>query len=141
MMAVRGKKKNRIAQGSVLVLGCTQNTRSQSLIGRGLVALPDMTAQVFFEIDAVRDAPIVPANAVSAGREGGSIVRELADGCPQPCPMEAGLRDRDKTQILSGLQEGETVIVPDALAANEAQGGGRGRLGMDGLLGAGGRRQ
>jgi macrolide-specific efflux system membrane fusion protein len=104
--------------------------------------LPDMTAQVFFEIDAARDTLIVPANAVSGGRRGGgSVVRVLVDGRPQPRPVEVGLRDRDKAQILSGVQEGDQVVVPDALAANEGPGGGRGRPGMGGLLGGGGRRR
>jgi macrolide-specific efflux system membrane fusion protein len=99
--------------------------------------LPDMTAQVFFEVDAARDTLIVPANAVATSPRGGSAVRVLGKEGPQTRPVEIGLRDRDKAQVLAGLQEGDLVIVPEATAANDAR---RGRPGMGGLLGGGGRR-
>ena len=99
--------------------------------------LPDMTAQVFFEIDAARDTLIVPANAVSGSPRGETVVRVPGkDGRAQTRVVEVGLRDRDKAQILAGLQEGDTVIVPEAVAANDPNAR-RGRPGMGGLLGGG----
>lgn len=101
--------------------------------------LPDMTAQVFFEIDSARDTLIVPANAVTGSPRGGTVVRVPGKGGqPEPREVEVGLRDRDRAQVLAGLQEGDRVIVPDAAAAAQD---GRGPRGMGGLLGGGGRRR
>jgi macrolide-specific efflux system membrane fusion protein len=100
--------------------------------------LPDMTAQVFFEIDAARDALTVPANAVVTASDGRSFVRVPTGArVPERRPIEVGLRDRDRVEVLAGLAEGERVIVPSAeqLATGE-----RSRPGM-GLLGGGGRRR
>lgn len=102
--------------------------------------LPDMTAQVFFEIDAARDTLIVPANAITTSPRGETVVRVPGDDGPRAVPVDVGLRDRDKAQVLAGLGEGDTVIVPDAPAANASQGG-RGRGGPGGLLGGGGPRR
>jgi len=100
--------------------------------------LPDMTAQVFFEIDSARDALLVPANAVAATREGASVQVVGEGGRVQSRAVQIGLRDRDRAQVVAGLQEGETVVVPDAAAPGEQR---RGPPGMGGLLGGGGRRR
>lgn len=93
--------------------------------------LPDMTAQVFFTVEEAHDAITVPINAVSTrpGQPPTSIVRVVAGerGPAQPREVQVGLRDRDRVQILSGLQVGERVVVPDAaVAANGQQQGPRG---------------
>lgn len=97
--------------------------------------LPDMTAQVFFVVEEARDAVTVPLNAVTVGPGPGnaSFVRVVgAGGPPQRREVQVGLRDRDRAQILSGLEPGERVIVPDAVAANAQQQGQRGGFGMFG---------
>lgn len=97
--------------------------------------LPDMTAQVFFVVEEARDAVTVPLNAVSTapGPGNASFVRVVAaGGPPQRREVQVGLRDRDRAQILSGLEPGERVIVPDAVAANAQQQGQRGGFGMFG---------
>lgn len=83
--------------------------------------LPDMTAQVFFTVDEAKDAVTVPVNAVRS--EGGTSYVTVASerGAPQRREVDVGLRDRDRAQILSGLDEGTRVIVPDATAANTQQ--------------------
>ncbi len=98
--------------------------------------LPDMTAQVFFEIDSARDTIVVPVNAIvqSRGRRGESTVQVVSDGGDiESRAIEVGLRDRDRVQIVSGLKEGEKVVVPEAAPA---PGQNRQRPGM-GLLGGG----
>jgi macrolide-specific efflux system membrane fusion protein len=85
--------------------------------------LPDMTAQVFFQIDAADDVLTVPVNALVAGRgpKAGSFVQVVtADGATERRPVEVGLRDRDRAEIVSGVEEGEQVVVPEAAAANDA---------------------
>lgn len=82
--------------------------------------LPDMTAQVFFEIESARDALLVPAAAVQGGREARVMVAG-PDGKPQPREVKLGLRSRDKVQVLAGLEEGERVLLPEAGAG--ARGG------------------
>lgn len=99
--------------------------------------LPDMTAQVFFEIDAARDALTVPANAVLTAPDGRSFVRVPTEArVPEQRPVEVGLRSRDRVEVLAGLAEGERVIVPSAGQAAATE---RGSPGM-GLLGGGRRR-
>lgn len=85
--------------------------------------LPDMTAQVFFTVEEARDAITVPINAVTSAPGKPSTVRVVAGerGPAQVREVEVGLRDRDRAQILSGLEAGERVIVPDAVAANAQQ--------------------
>jgi membrane fusion protein, macrolide-specific efflux system len=89
--------------------------------------LPDMTAQVFFEIESATDTLTVPANAVSTSQERGgkSFVRVLERGRPQRREVEIGLRDRDRAQVLDGLREGELVVVPEIAMpdANRQRGG------------------
>ena len=97
--------------------------------------LPDMTAQVFFTVDEAHDAVTVPINAVSAapGQDAASFVRVVGErGAVQRREVQVGLRDRDRAQILSGLDAGERVIVPEAVAANVQQQGQRGGFGMFG---------
>jgi macrolide-specific efflux system membrane fusion protein len=99
--------------------------------------LPDMTAQVFFEIDSARDTIVVPVNAIvhARGRRGESTVQVVSDaGEIEARAVEVGLRDRDRAQIVAGLKEGEKVVVPEAAPApgqNRQRmgllGGGRGR--------------
>lgn len=97
--------------------------------------LPDMTAQVFFTVDEARDAVTVPINAVSTapGPDAKSFVQVVDErGAPRRREVQVGLRDRDHAQILSGLEAGERVIVPETVAANAQQQGQRGGFGMFG---------
>jgi macrolide-specific efflux system membrane fusion protein len=83
--------------------------------------LPDMTAQVFFQIDSAQDVLTVPVNALVAGRgpRAGSFVQVVAaNGRTERRPVEVGLRDRDRAEIVSGLEAGDEVVVPDAASAN-----------------------
>ena len=93
--------------------------------------LPDMTAQVFFEIDSARDTLVVPATAVTAARGGKSFVRVQEErGALQRREVDIGLRNRDRVQVLGGLREGERVVVPDPTAAEDER-----RRGGFGLFG------
>ncbi len=98
--------------------------------------LPDMTAQVFFVISQARQVVTVPAAAVfSPPNAGGqSFVRVPGPEGTPPRPVETGLRDREKVQIVSGLTAGDSVLLPDSGAARAGAPGTPGRppMGMFG---------
>ncbi|MGE5515762.1 MAG: efflux RND transporter periplasmic adaptor subunit [Bacteroidota bacterium] len=85
------------------------------------VANPDgdlgiqMSAQVFFVHAAAKDAILVPAAALSQGKgkdKGkGATVLVMKDGVPEPRPVKVGVRNRVQVQIVSGLEEGDEVVI------------------------------
>lgn len=100
---------------------------------------PQMSAQVFFRVAAVDDALTVPSAALrtagqttpatrataataapGAGREKAYVVRVLRGDAVEERPVTVGLQTRLQAQILSGLAEGETVIVGSAPAKGGA---------------------
>ncbi|MGI5819192.1 MAG: efflux RND transporter periplasmic adaptor subunit [Armatimonadota bacterium] len=73
---------------------------------------PDMTANVTIMMEAREDVLTVPNAAIR--REGGRRVLYVEEnGQFSPRPVEIGLRDASQTEILSGVDEGETVLVGD----------------------------
>lgn len=76
--------------------------------------LPDMTAQVFFILSQAHDVLTVPVAAVFSppNARGKSFVRLPGAQDGPPRAIETGLRDREKVQIVSGLKEGDTVLLP-----------------------------
>jgi macrolide-specific efflux system membrane fusion protein len=81
-------------------------------------AVPDfmrsgMTATITFIVAEKPGALVVPAEAVFQ-EDGGSSVRVPAPGSRRPAQREVttGLTDGKSTEIVSGLQEGETVLAP-----------------------------
>ncbi len=91
--------------------------------------LPQMTAQVSFVVASAENALIVPASAVNfmtrpgganrsqgavGGRGGGrpgEVQVMLADRTTETRQVRTGISNRIQIQILSGLQEGEQVIL------------------------------
>ncbi|MGP9517809.1 MULTISPECIES: efflux RND transporter periplasmic adaptor subunit [unclassified Psychrobacter] len=95
----------------------------------------DMTAQIYIIIDQAKDALLVPSAAIqerpakntSEGQaKTNNIVRVLNDdGTVEPRIVEVGIDNRVNAQILSGLEEGEQVIIGEGSAnASENRGGG-----------------
>ncbi|MGM8898590.1 MULTISPECIES: efflux RND transporter periplasmic adaptor subunit [unclassified Psychrobacter] len=95
----------------------------------------DMTAQVYIVIDQAKDTLLVPSAAIqerpakntSEGQaKTNKIVRVLSDdGTVEPRTVEVGIDNRVNAQILSGLEEGEQVIIGEGSAnASENRGGG-----------------
>jgi HlyD family secretion protein len=71
---------------------------------------PQMTADVEFVISEKKDVLLVPTEAVKQKREGTQVV-VLKDGKPEVRTVEAGLASEGQTEIISGLSEGETVVL------------------------------
>ena len=94
----------------------------------------DMTAQIYIIIDQAKDALLVPSAAIQERpaknqTEGqaktSKIVRVLNDdGTVEPRTVEVGIDNRVNAQILSGLEEGEQVIIGEASANASGNGGG-----------------
>jgi len=107
-----------------------------------------MSAQVFFVHDSVKNAVLVPvaALAAGAGRErapgaakgmraksdaarsesgdkNASTLLVMKNGKPEPRRVVVGVRNRVQAQIVSGLEAGEEVVI-GARSANGAKGGG-----------------
>lgn len=78
-----------------------------------------MATTASIEIVGVRDALSIPLQAVEYGPDGAPQVRK-AVGAPGPdgeppveiVPVELGVQSGDRVQILSGLAEGDQVIMP-----------------------------
>lgn len=90
-----------------------------------LMLMTDMTAQVFFRLGEAKDVPLVPTPAIRTARDGSQSVRVLTPQGPQERPVKTGLSNRSQTQILEGLEPGETVITGSSAPAGPRPAGGR----------------
>ena len=90
-----------------------------------------MTAQVSVLLKQAKNVLMVPAVALGPKRRGDErMVRVLDDkGQPQPRKVTVGINNGASAEILSGLKEGERVVVGEANAA-AAGGGSRGGMQM-----------
>lgn len=96
--------------------------------------LPDMTAQVFFTVSEARGVVTVPIAAVFSlpQARGQSFVRVPGPEGAVERPVETGLRDREKVEIVSGLAAGETVLLPQGSSAGTPANAARAPMGMFG---------
>lgn len=76
-----------------------------------LMLMTDMTAQVFFRLGEAKGVPLVPTPAVRTARDGTQSVRVLTPQGPQERVIRTGLSNRSQTQVVEGLEPGDTVIV------------------------------
>ena len=98
----------------------------------------DMTAQIYIIIDQAKDALLVPSAAIQEKpiknkTEGqaktSKLVRVLNDdGTVESRTVEVGIDNRVNAQILSGLEEGEQVIIGEGSANASGKGGGGTRI-------------
>jgi HlyD family secretion protein len=103
-----------------------------SLGGSDLPILVGMTANADLVTANREDVLLVPNAAITADRENGTftvnLVRTEADGTKTIVPVEVnvGLKDKDYTQIIDGLVEGDVVLVGTFEAPTQSFGFGRG---------------
>lgn len=77
----------------------------------GLELKPDMYANVRIETQAVKDVLAIPGNAVLNSGKGQTVFVARGEGRFEPRAVKTGVGDEDGyVQILSGLNEGETVV-------------------------------
>lgn len=81
-----------------------------------------MTATVTFQISAKENVLQVPAHALHDDNGRKSVLVPDADGAPREQVVETGLSDGRQTEIRSGLNEGDTVLI--AQAKRDPHGGG-----------------
>ncbi len=72
--------------------------------------LPGMSAQANIITATKSDVLVVPTSAIQT-TNGSSSVQIMKNGRPQTTPVETGISSDTQTEILSGIAEGETVII------------------------------
>jgi macrolide-specific efflux system membrane fusion protein len=75
-----------------------------------LAIRPEMTASVTIFLDARQNVLTVPVRALKRER-GKSVVYVLANGQPQAKEVKVGWKDSQWVEIISGLEEGQTVLL------------------------------
>jgi HlyD family secretion protein len=69
-----------------------------------------MTATADITVERLEDVVLVPNWAIRIDREAGqTLVNVLRENSVQEVPVELGLRGRDVSQVLSGLEEGDEI--------------------------------
>jgi len=86
---------------------------------RGLLR-PDMTANVTIAVATREDVLAVPNKAIRR-EDGTKVVYVLQNGSPERRAVKTGWKDSDYTEVVSGLKEGEPVLVGDVPGPSPAQ--------------------
>jgi multidrug efflux pump subunit AcrA (membrane-fusion protein) len=83
-----------------------------------------MTADVDIVTARAEDALLVPNRAITSDRSAGRsyVTRMVGADVTEEVEVEVGLRDEHFTQILSGLEEDDVVVLPEIEAATDALG-------------------
>ena len=89
-----------------------------------LSLMTNMTAQVFFRLGEAKGVPLVPTQALRTRRDGSQSVRVMTPGGVEERVVKTGLSNRTVTQIVDGLQPGETVVTGNAATAAPRPAGG-----------------
>ena len=89
---------------------------------RGLLR-PDMTANVTIAVATREDVLAVPNKAIRR-EDGAKVVYVMQDGSLERRAVKTGWKDSDYTEILSGLKEGESVLLGDVPGRSPAQSAG-----------------
>ena len=89
-----------------------------------LSLMTNMTAQVFFRLGEAKGVPLVPTQALRTRRDGSQSVRVVTPGGVEERVVKTGLSNRTVTQIVDGLQPGETVVTGNAATAAPRPAGG-----------------
>lgn len=76
---------------------------------------PTMTARVTIQVGESSNALVVPLAAIKE-EKGQKFVQVVENGQARRVPVQSGLSDDAKVEIVSGLNEGDQIIVPAAKA-------------------------
>jgi HlyD family secretion protein len=85
-----------------------------------------MTADVRIVVARAADALLAPSRAVTADREAGRyyVTRQLPSGLTEQVEVRIGLRDSSQEQILEGVDEGDTLVLPELPDTTSSQSAG-----------------
>jgi HlyD family secretion protein len=83
-----------------------------------------LTAEVGVLVNALNNILVVPNNAVLRQGSQTFVNTPGPDGKPVRVSFQAGAIGDDTTQVLSGLNEGQPIVLPDARVAPAPSGGG-----------------
>ncbi|WP_306889787.1 efflux RND transporter periplasmic adaptor subunit [Ancylobacter amanitiformis] len=100
-----------------------------------LTLMTNMTAQVFFRLGEARDVPLVPTQALRTRRDGSHVVKVVSPGGIEDRVVQTGLSNRTVTQIVEGLEPGETVVTGASAGAAPPRAPGQPRPSMPPRLG------
>jgi len=130
----------KIASGSTMQQNVVTYDVTIALDNPGRLLKPDMTATANIIVAQRDNVLAVPVDAVKPGTKGGSTVIVMTQGPGgkeefKSVPVQTGVSDGDHTEIVSGLEEGQTVVVSGQVPGLTSQAGGpqfRGPLGLGG---------
>ncbi len=77
---------------------------------------PTMTARVTITVGQSQKALAVPLSAIKEEKEQ-KYVQVMVNGKPEKAVVKVGLSDDEQVEIISGLQEGDIIVLPAAKAA------------------------
>jgi len=79
---------------------------------------PGMNAKVTIVVDQRQNVLRVPSSAIQRDQQGSYVEVKQADGSTQRVAVQPGLSDGTNTEITSGLEEGQVVVVPERTASS-----------------------
>lgn len=99
--------------------------------------MTSMSTQMFFVLGRAENAVVIPASALvkrAADKDAEGQAYEVLvakGGDPEPRFVQIGLVDRNNAQVLNGIEEGETLVLPSSVVKPDAakaapRGGARG---------------
>lgn len=77
---------------------------------------PTMTARVTVHVGESRNTLVVPLSAIKEEKEQ-KFVQVMVNSKPEKAVVKTGLSDDEKVEIVSGLHEGDSVVLPAAKPA------------------------
>lgn len=106
--------QGRVAEISPVISSARQESRTSEvniqLEDRSIVLKPGLSADIEIIVEEVPNVLRLPTHVILE-RERGKYVHVVSDGRAQERPIQIGASNWDFTQIVSGLHEGERVIV------------------------------
>jgi RND family efflux transporter MFP subunit len=104
----------KVARFSVDVQADTRTMHTEvDVLNPGRVLLPGMYADADLHLDRKDNIPSVPVQALSHRGDKTTVLVVNAEGTLDQRPVEIGLETSSDAEILSGLNEGEQVVVSD----------------------------
>lgn len=109
----------------------TSSTASQAIYYNGLFDVPNpehtlrisMTAQVNIVLGSAKDVLLIPSSALGKREADGSYTVRVLDAQGQPVSrkVQIGLNNNVSAEVVSGLQDGEHVVVADSSGPSAAR--------------------